>query len=870
MIFPEFTPASRPEALLRTRLELSGLALRGSLDELMQAALDAAEHYSGSAIGFFHFVDPEQNTLTLQAWSSNTLAQMCAAEGKGLHYPVNQAGVWADSVRQRRVVIHNDYAALPDKKGMPEGHAPVLRELVTPILREDKVVAVLGVGNKATDYDQSDADVVEQIASLVMDVVERKRTEEALAASLARLREAQRIAQVGDWDYQVGSGKVTWSEQIYVITGLDPEQPPPAFEAAPELLHPDDQPIFQRSINRALEQGVGFQHLLRLLRPDGEIRHVWANTQAGLGPEGKVTRLYGTLQDITERVEAEQRLRRATHFDPLTGLPNARALLEQLDRELPEIPRLALLVLNVDRFAQLNESLGRDAGDRALTTLANRWRKVLPEAALLARLDADQFAVRLCAQDAEAPADYLAAANTLLASMAQPVELAPQHPVSLSLSLGIALHPGDADSAAGLLHAAEDAMRRAKAEKGNQARFYDRAQAQTAIDWFTTETALRQALAGEELFLVYQPQVDAASGRIVAAESLLRWRCNGEVVPPGRFIHVVEGTDLAEPVSRWVLQTACRQARLWLDRQHPIRVAVNVFSDHVTSGHLLEDTRQVLAATGLPPHLLEIEVVESSLLKNPESAARALRELKRLGVGLALDDFGTGYSSLGYLKHYPFDVLKIDQMFARNVTRDPEDAAIVRSTIALAHNLGMRVLAEGVETEPQLRFMARYGCDQIQGYLTCRPTTPEAVETLAMERRDLRPAGLEQQRPSILVVEDEPIEAEQMLLLFEDEGFRAHLAADLDSALNVIGRERVDLIISDHYLEHTTGVEVLSSLRRLFPDVPRIMVSGAEEQEVVSEAVNRGGIRAFLRKPVDPEQLIRVARGLLEEAARGR
>jgi CheY-like chemotaxis protein len=263
-------------------------------------------------------------------------------------------------------------------------------------------------------------------------------------------------------------------------------------------------------------------------------------------------------------------------------------------------------------------------------------------------------------------------------------------------------------------------------------------------------------------------------------------------------------------------------------------------------------------------------VVESSLLRNPEIAAQTLRELKRIGVGLALDDFGTGYSSLGYLKHYPFDVLKIDQLFARNVTRDPEDAAIVRATIALAHNLGMRVLAEGVETEPQLRFMTRYGCDHIQGYLTSRPIAPEVVETLVMERRDLRPATLRQNlaASTLLIVEDEPIEAEILTLLLQDAGYVTHVVADLEGALAVMGKHRIDLVISDHYLEQTTGVEVLEHLRRLFPDVPAIMVSSTDEQSVVIDAVNRAGIRAFLHKPVDGDDLLRSVRGLLAEAAR--
>jgi PAS domain S-box-containing protein/diguanylate cyclase (GGDEF)-like protein len=870
---------NRSEALLRTRLQLSELALAGGLDDLMTAALDAAERFTGSHIGFFHFVDADQQDITLQAWSSNTVERMCGIEArqqaKGRHYPLNEAGVWADAIRQRQPLIHNDYASLTDRQGLPEGHAPLTRELVVPILRGDKVVAVLGVGNKASDYLAEDVQVVEQIASMTMDIVARKRAEDELKQSSTRLIEAQRIALLGNWEFDVASGRVSWSEQVYNIMGLDPRQPPPSYAQHRKLFHPDDLPRFDQDVARALTEGAAFQHELRVLRPDGEQRYMWATGQAVRNAEGKVARLYGTIQDITDRKQVEASLEQATHFDPLTGLPNARSLFERMRGAIQGQASLALLVLNIDRFAQLNESLGRSRGDSVLVALARRWSAMLPDHGLLARLDADQFAVLLRAPGEEDESDHddlmaiIAIATNLLHSMLEPIPLGDdQAAVALTISIGIALFPDDAREPEALLHAAEDALRSAKAERGNQLRFYDRRHAQRAIDWFDTEAALRIALEQGELFLDYQPQVDAVNGRVIAAEALLRWRRNGEVVPPNRFIDVVEATDLAEPVSRWVLNAACRQARDWLDRMHPLRVAVNIFSDHVTSGRLLDDVRKALADNGLPPELLELEVVESSLLKNPELAARTMREIKRLGVGLALDDFGTGYSSLGYLKHYPFDLLKIDQLFARNVTRDPEDAAIVRATIELAHNLGMRVLAEGVETDPQLRFMARYGCDQIQGFLTSRPVSPEVVETLVMQRRDLRPAGHtgEAAPPQLLIIEDEPIEAEMLALLLRDAGYGAQSVTNLEGALEVMGRQRIDLIISDYYLVESNGVEVLAHLRRLFPDVPRIMVSGADESEVVIRAVNRGGIWAFLPKPVEPEVLLASIRRLLENA----
>jgi diguanylate cyclase (GGDEF)-like protein/PAS domain S-box-containing protein len=1003
---------SRSEALLRTRLQLSDLALTGSLDDLMKAALDAAELFTGSHIGFFHFVDADQENLTLQAWSSNTVDRMCTIEAlrnaKGMHYAISQAGVWADCIRQRRSLIHNDYAGMSDKKGLPAGHAPLLRELVVPILREDKVTAVLGVGNKSDDYTQEDLRVAEQIASMVMDVVARKHAEQALresesynkllfadsrmamvvldpetlrfidcnqaAADIYGLPDRQSVLKldidnvsssvqydgsdnptlarrnveraltegslVFEWRHRRPNGEI-WDAQVNLmrfqhgerkllqftleditqrkraeaqlkqaamvfesiadgiiitdarlnivavnrafteVTGFSPAE---ALGRTPKLLssgrHGDD---YYRDMWQTLAQAGYWHGEIWNRRRNGEIYPEWLAITAVKADHGEVSGYIGVFNDLSEQHALQYRLEQATHFDPLTGLSNARRLLNEVAQAMQASQhsggQFALLVLNVDRFAQLNESLGRGAGDSVLVSLAQRWSAILPASALLARLDADQFAVlwrddRAAGEErGEAMVGIMDIANSLLQSMAAPIE-AGEHKtsVALTLSVGIAIYPGDAEDANGLLHAAEDAMRSAKMDKGNQSRFFDRRHAQSVIDWFETEAALRLALERDELFLAYQPQVDAASGRVVAAECLLRWRRNEQVVPPGLFIHVVEGTDLAEPVSRWVLNTACRQARLWLDRKHPLRVAVNIFSDHVTSGRLLDDVRQALADSGLPAAMLELEVVESSLLKNPEVAAQTLREIKRIGVGLALDDFGTGYSSLGYLKHYPFDVLKIDQIFARNVTRDPEDAAIVRSTIALAHNLNMRVLAEGVETEPQLRFMARYGCDQIQGYLTCRPTSADVVETLVMERRDLRPVGQVMHSPlfNVLIVEDEPIESELMSLMLRDAGYGTHAVADLESALNVMGKQRVDLIISDYYLEKTTGVEVLAHLRRLFPEVPRIMVSGANDSSVVMQAVNRAGVLAFLPKPIEFDTLLAAIRGLMDNIDHGR
>lgn len=868
----DITERKQAELLLETRLQLSELSEHLDMEGLMRAALDLAERHTGSAIGFFHFVEDDGETLSLQAWSSNTLKNMGQAGGKGTHYPVGQVGVWADAVRARRTVIHNDYPGLAERKGLPEGHAPVTRELVVPVQREGRVVAVMGVGNKDSDYLAGDARIVEQFASMAMDLVARKRAEDAARAGEERYRLiAENISDV-IWLADPASLRLTYvSPSLEGLLGYSAE----AATGRPlaEILGNGLAELVGARVRACLDGTCrDSQETAHVEQPhrDGHLVHVEVALRDVRDEQGGLRAVLGMSRDITERQIAQDRLNHARYHDGLTGLPNSRWLMgearQAMARLAQEPGRLALLLLNLDRFAQLNESLGRVVGDLVLTEAAGRWKSALPENCHLVRLEADQFAVLADRDENEQQA--LEIASALVRALAEPIRVDDERRVGLTVSVGIALYPGDARDEASLLHAAEDAMRDAKADKGNQVRFFDRRHAQFTVDWFETENALRRALDRNELFLLYQPQTEVANGRVVGAEALLRWRRDGATVPPGRFIHVVEGTDLALPVSRWVLETACRQARQWLDRGHPLRVAVNIFSDHVASGHLLDDTRRALETAGLPAEWLELEVLESSLLHDPDGAAKTLRALKEMGVGLALDDFGTGYSSLSYLKSYPFDVIKIDQAFARNMNRDAEDAAIVRSTINLGHNLGMRVLAEGIETAPQLRFLERYGCDLVQGYLLARPTAPEEVEAMAAAHRDVRPAEAidTESRRGILMLEDEPLEAELLALDLEEAGYRVHACDGLAGALDILDRERIDIVLADHYLrDDATGVQILEKLICLFPDIPRLMMSGTEDKNVVVEAVNRAGIRAFLPKPIDPATLRQVLAEILHQ-----
>jgi len=472
-------------------------------------------------------------------------------------------------------------------------------------------------------------------------------------------------------------------------------------------------------------------------RKDGDLYPNWLTINAIRGPDRQVRYYVGVFSDLTAIRRSQAQVEHLTHYDPLTDLPNRLLLMSRLRHALRRAGNeaVAVLFIDLDHFARLNESLGQHNGDRLLVCIAERWLENLPSTVTLARVSADDFvAVLEDPEDAEAA---LAIAESLLVQTCEPLLLDTSAPITITASIGIALYPQDATDAEALIRNAETALQCAKKAGRNRACLYDTRHSADAIERFRVENALRLALSGDEFFLDYQPQIELAGGRMIGVEALIRWRHNGVVMPPGRFIPVAEGCDLIESLGRWVLESACHQARIWLDQGQPLRVAVNVSSGQVVSGALARDVGIVLARSGLPPAWLELELVESTLIEQPDAAASALRTLKALGVSLALDDFGTGYSSLGYLKHYPFDVLKIDRLFIGNLERDPADAAIVRAIIDLAHTLGMRVLAEGVETAEQLRFLARHGCDLVQGFLLSRPMSPARIAALRQQEPDL-------------------------------------------------------------------------------------------------------------------------------------
>jgi diguanylate cyclase (GGDEF)-like protein/PAS domain S-box-containing protein len=436
------------------------------------------------------------------------------------------------------------------------------------------------------------------------------------------------------------------------------------------------------------------------------------------------------VHNLRSRKAAEETIRQLAYFDPLTGLPNRTLFQDRLAQALGRCQRenslLALLYLDLDRFKDINDSLGHENGDLFLQTVAQRLQGCIRKSDTLARFGGDEFVILLTGAREERDVAFVA--EHLRGVLAPPITLGSQE-VFPTTSIGIALFPNDGESGELLLKHADMAMYAAKQKGRNTFRFFSADMHQRAQERRELEGKLRRALQKEEFFLVYQPQIDLRSGRIFGVEALLRWRHPVDgLISPAKFIPVAEETGLIRPIGEWVLRTACAQAQAWRAAGHPpLQMAVNFSGHQVGQLGLVPLVAEILRESGLPPQLLELELTESSLMENAQTTIRTLIELKSLGLQLSVDDFGTGYSSLSYLKHFPIDRLKIDQSFTRDIEADPDDRGIVEAIIGLGRSLQLQVIAEGVETVGALAILQRLGCDEAQGYYFAKPLETDAL-----------------------------------------------------------------------------------------------------------------------------------------------
>ncbi len=706
---------------------------------------------------------------------------------------------------------------------------------------------------------------------VIRDLTEQHRNEETQRRATAVFENTAEGITITDPEANI----VAVNPAFTAITGYPPEM---VIGKNPRILQSGIQGTdFYRDMWASLVQTGRWQGELWNRRRDGEIYPEWMSINAIRDASGALVNYVGIFSDITEARRSAEEVEYLSHHDPLTGLANGRLLRARLaqavDTAAAQKQRIGVFYVELDHYKEVLASQGQVFGDRVLQQTGERLAAVVEPGDLVSRLSEETFVVV-----AEVDAGF-AAASSLAAryqtSCCKPVDAPGGRTLALSVSVGVAIYPDDAADASELLRNAATALLQARQTGRRAIAFYRPEITRAAAQRLELEGALRRALEHGDFVVFFQPLVDLGTGMIRSAEALLRWRRGEEWVLPGLFIEIAEGSDLILPLGRWVLDAVLRQMRTWRDAGlPPVTVAVNIAEPQIAAGTLADDVAMLLARYKISPALLELEVIERVLLNDPEQALREIERIRALGVGVALDDFGTGYSSLSYLARFPLDCLKIDRGFITNMTHRPADAAIVRAILSMARNLGIRTVAEGVETQAQLRMLAQEGCDQVQGFLLGRPMPAEDLAALLGAGRPLMQTSDLERAPGrhlLLVIPDDSTR-DALRAWMEEIGWKvfSHDATQLamETIMQTVLVEDVAVALIDQDALEGSGIGIAEHLRLLYPDVVRILAARPGDAGVVADSINRGGVFKILIGPTDVEALRHVLDEAFEQALR--
>ncbi|RQO56397.1 histidine kinase [Paucibacter sp. KBW04] len=573
------------------------------------------------------------------------------------------------------------------------------------------------------------------------------RTRIELERSKAKLARAQDLARMGSFEWQAQRGFHLATEALRVF-GRGPHERLD-FIGVMRMVPHEERVIFLRLLRDVIAHNSVLVTDLSVTLVDGRHRVVHIEAEPEFNEHGNANGYTGVLQDVTDRRQAEDRIRQLAHFDALTGLPNRRQLIWRVERAIEQARRgnheVGLLLIDLDRFKIINDTLGHTAGDELLIEVGRRLRSCVRHSdqvmegmletigghshrslEAVGRLGGDEFVALLPEIADERDAERVA--ERVLEALREPIFISGQE-CFVTASVGIAIYPRDGLTMADLLRNSDVAMYAVKSQGRNAAALYTPMLAGQGREKLELESALHKALERGEIVLHYQPKIDVRAARMVGAEALMRWKRGGKLVPPGDFIPLAEETGLIVPLSEWALKEAARQAKLWqLNFGFSDSIAVNLPSRMFERSDLVEHIHQCVSAYGVPHRAIQLEITENNLMKDLQNVIPALHRLNEVGVEISIDDFGTGYSSLAYLTTLPISEVKIDRTFVRDLGITPQSSAVVTAIIALARAMGLRVIAEGVETLRQMDVLHRLGCSLMQGFLFSKPLPPEEVE----------------------------------------------------------------------------------------------------------------------------------------------
>jgi diguanylate cyclase (GGDEF)-like protein/PAS domain S-box-containing protein len=879
----------RLNRLYRTLSHTSALIVRTSDSRgLFQGICRIARQHGGFVMPWVGVLDPQSGTLGLEA---HVEAQPPDFPQVSIREDVPEGrGASGRAMRDARIVICNDI--LDDPASAPwrdhyQRHG--IRSIAAlPLVAAGRVIGVFNLNASVPGYfDEDIGQLLREMVDELSYALDRMNLEAEHGRAICALQDSEeRFRQLAEnipqmfWLTDPALEQALYlSPACTTLTGRDAHGAQQRYAAWIAAIHDEDRERVLKARRDAAPRGT-YDIEYRIVHTDGMLR--WVNDRAFpiRDAQGRVARIAGIASDITQAREAQARLEHLAHHDQLTNLPNRGVFYERLTHGLVQAARhhwvVGVLFIDLDRFKTVNDTMGHSIGDGLLRQIAGRLLECVRGEDTVSRLSGDEFAVVL-ARLTDADDAGLVAAK-ILQRLKSPFQVGGTE-VVVSASIGITLYPGDASSADVLMRNADAAMYNAKSRGRDNYQFYTAEMNARALARMQLESRLRGALDRDEFVLHFQPKIQLESGRICGFEALLRWQPPGEaLVSPADFIPLLEETGLITPVGEWVVAAACRQILAWRTAGlAPVPVAINLSARQLRHAGFSGLVATMLARYAIEPTLLQVEITESSLMENPEEAQIALAELKALGVTLAIDDFGTGYSSLAYLKRFPFDTLKIDRSFVRDIPGDPDDTMIARTIIALAHSLGLEVVAEGVETDEQLAFLIANRCDQAQGYLFARPLPGATSTSLLAKDEPLYVRGVHAssgQAPAVLVLDDELNDLILVQQLLQRDGYQVLIATTIKDALDVLASHNVVAVVSDQRMPEMSGVEFLSRVKRSYPEVERIMLSGVNDAAAMAAAINQGAVHKYYVKGRDDgplrEAIRRVVRRSQPPAAGGR